>query len=237
MKKILLILAFSFPIISIAQNDEIDFLKKRIAEFNEEISIFNDSINILNNKIDSLRYISLSNSGIEIYTIVTASTELIDNPSYKGRKISSLSKGDTIKVIDFEKKYYKAISNNKLGYVLYLYVESNDKLKELKKIKQSKEREILEQERKKEQQLANEQKEQQDKFRKSNLISQYGQNNGVRIYENKIWIGMTKEMAIDSWGEPDDINRTVGNWGVHEQWIYGNTYVYFENGKLTSWQD
>lgn len=49
---------------------------------------------------------------------------------------------------------------------------------------------------------------------------------------------MTNAMARESWGLPEDINRTVGAWGVHEQWIYpGNVYLYFENGILTSWQD
>ena len=45
------------------------------------------------------------------------------------------------------------------------------------------------------------------------------------------------QMALESWGQPDDINRSVGSWGVHEQWVYGDEYLYFENGKLTSWQD
>lgn len=61
------------------------------------------------------------------------------------------------------------------------------------------------------------------------------------ILENKIRLGMTKEEVVASWGKPRDINKTVGSWGVHEQWIYGefphSTYLYFENGILTSWQD
>jgi len=62
------------------------------------------------------------------------------------------------------------------------------------------------------------------------------------ILNKKICIGMTKEDVIASWGTPKDINKSVGSWGVHEQWIYGNPlygaqYLYFENGKLTSWQD
>ena len=34
-----------------------------------------------------------------------------------------------------------------------------------------------------------------------------------------------------------DINKTVGSWGIHEQWIYSSHFLYFENGILTSWQD
>ncbi len=54
-----------------------------------------------------------------------------------------------------------------------------------------------------------------------------------------IWIGMSIKMAIESRGKPDKINMTAGKWGVNEQWIYNNqdTYLYFENGKLTVWQN
>ena len=50
---------------------------------------------------------------------------------------------------------------------------------------------------------------------------------------------MTEAMARESVGYPDDINKTTGAWGVHEQWVYSENdmYLYFENGKLTSWQD
>ena len=54
-----------------------------------------------------------------------------------------------------------------------------------------------------------------------------------------IKIGMTKTQVRISWGEPSDINESVGSWGVHEQWVYhrgSGPYLYFENGKLTSWQ-
>jgi hypothetical protein len=45
-------------------------------------------------------------------------------------------------------------------------------------------------------------------------------------------------MATIALGEANEINRTVGSWGVHEQWVYTNNfYLYFENGKLTSYQN
>lgn len=59
------------------------------------------------------------------------------------------------------------------------------------------------------------------------------------ILAGEISVGMSREEAKASWGEPEDINRTVGSFGVHEQWIYfgGEILVYFENGRLTGWQD
>jgi len=52
-------------------------------------------------------------------------------------------------------------------------------------------------------------------------------------------IGMSKQEVLDSnWGSPEDINKTTGSWGTHEQWCYGGrNYLYFENGILTSIQN
>lgn len=58
------------------------------------------------------------------------------------------------------------------------------------------------------------------------------------ILEESIVTGMTQDDVKTSWGNPKRSNRSVGIWGVHEQWIYHDTfYLYFENGTLTSWQE
>ncbi len=71
------------------------------------------------------------------------------------------------------------------------------------------------------------------------------------ILNGKIFIGMTADQVRASWGAAHDVNRTVGSWGIHEQWVYGYNkyygsgfigfvathYLYFEDGILTSWQD
>jgi hypothetical protein len=50
---------------------------------------------------------------------------------------------------------------------------------------------------------------------------------------------MTDEIARESLGTPDNNIRTIGSWGVYEQWIYDilNLHLFFENGILTNWQD
>lgn len=53
-------------------------------------------------------------------------------------------------------------------------------------------------------------------------------------------IGMNAKQVIDGtkWGKPDRINRTITATRVHEQWVYSdNSYLYFENGKLTAIQN
>ena len=62
------------------------------------------------------------------------------------------------------------------------------------------------------------------------------------LLNGKICVGMTKEQVLVSWGRrPSDINKTVGSWGVNEQWVYGGIhfghYLYFDDGILTSWQE
>lgn len=68
--------------------------------------------------------------------------------------------------------------------------------------------------------------------------------NCQNIAERKIWIGMTQDQLILSWGLPNDRNNSTYSFGVHSQWVYGTfgSYVYLE-GKddnsmtVTSWQD
>jgi hypothetical protein len=51
-------------------------------------------------------------------------------------------------------------------------------------------------------------------------------------------IGMTKEEVLKILGEPKDINKTITANGVSEQWVYfGDRYLYFEDGILTTIQD
>ena len=58
------------------------------------------------------------------------------------------------------------------------------------------------------------------------------------ILDRKVQVGMTDEQVKLSWGNPGKINRTVTVNHVSEQWVYGSsTYLYFDNGVLTSLQD
>ena len=57
------------------------------------------------------------------------------------------------------------------------------------------------------------------------------------IRKGRPGLGMRDEEVRASWGPPIRINRSVGSWGVHEQWVYpGRNYLYFKNGSLTSIQ-
>ncbi len=74
--------------------------------------------------------------------------------------------------------------------------------------------------------------------RKNDLIKKYGQYNAKLILAGTVRIGMSKAMCKEAWGEPIRINTTTNKYGRSEQWVYGSdSYLYFENGKLTAIQN
>ena len=87
-------------------------------------------------------------------------------------------------------------------------------------------------------------RQQEKTIMRQELVSRHQdwpQNIKNNIAEGEISLGMTKGQALSSWGAPLQINRTVLESGVHEQWVYEDlgvsTYVYFDDDKLTAWQD
>jgi hypothetical protein len=67
------------------------------------------------------------------------------------------------------------------------------------------------------------------------LESKYGSAMASRIYAGKIWKGMNSEMARDSWGAAEKINRVINGNVIKEEWIYRSTWLYFENNTLLDW--
>lgn len=55
--------------------------------------------------------------------------------------------------------------------------------------------------------------------------------------EKTVYIGDNQEKVLRVMGKPDRVNRTVTKNSIHEQWVYGRTYIYLDNGVVTSWQD
>ena len=56
------------------------------------------------------------------------------------------------------------------------------------------------------------------------------------VIDKKVHLGMTEEQVRLSIGKPQTINESGGSWGTHQQWVYGSSYLYFENGILRSYQ-
>lgn len=74
--------------------------------------------------------------------------------------------------------------------------------------------------------------------KKAEWIRKYGKSNAELIWHNKVRIGWTKDMCLESWGSPKSINKMTGAGGITEQWVYSNDeYLYFKNGLLTTIQE
>jgi hypothetical protein len=78
-------------------------------------------------------------------------------------------------------------------------------------------------------------REQQQQSRYSYLENKYGPELAPRLLAGKIWKGMNSDMVRDSWGNADRKNRMVSGNIIKEEWIYRNTWLYFENGALMEW--
>ena len=57
------------------------------------------------------------------------------------------------------------------------------------------------------------------------------------VASSRVIIGMNSEMVLASWGEPENINKTLVASGETQQWVYGiSTYVYFDRGVVSAVQ-
>lgn len=74
----------------------------------------------------------------------------------------------------------------------------------------------------------------QDKY--TFLIEKYGQADADQILARKIWKGMTKDMILDSWGKPKQIDRYIGGASIKEEWNYNNKVLFIRDGKLVGWK-
>lgn len=81
-----------------------------------------------------------------------------------------------------------------------------------------------------------------DKEKLKKLSKKYGDPVAKRLVNNEVWIGMSRQMLIDSRGEPTKIGLTTETQYTYStQYIYnsywGTDYIYLENGKVVAIQN
>lgn len=74
------------------------------------------------------------------------------------------------------------------------------------------------------------------------LVKQYGKINADKIRDGKVEIGFSRQMCIEAWGRPDEINRIALKGINQEQFVYNEgsfkyRFLYILNGKLDLIQD
>lgn len=217
-------------------NDEINLLVKKINKFNTNILSLKDSIKNVELNIEKLK------SGEVLKTIKDSTIIAIALKEGKIRKepfvlsdiILTLNSDSEILVTDYVDDYFKVCFNSLCGYINELWVKKNDKVNELKEFKINEKKKLLNiKEEKRISQVKKYNKEQENRD-----IKKYGKSIYEKLKKGYYWTGMTDKMALISLGSPNDINSSVGSWGVNEQWVYDNGfYCYFENGILKSYQN
>ena len=172
-----------------------------------------------------------SNDSISLPKTVTAvytGTPLREVPDVNADIKFRVPKGSLLEVIGSKNEYLKVKYDSIEGYLIYFLVsapfsnEFSAFVQNAKKIEDEKKR------------IDNEQKIIK---RKADLTKKYGLSAANKILDEVIWIGMTENMLLESWGEPEDINTTVTSYVSRKQFVYGSgKYVYVVNGKVDAWQ-
>ena len=232
MKKLIFLFLLLTSSIVLSQNIEISILENLKKELSSEIIVLNDSIKKIELQINAIK-------SKEIQQMISDSTlraiarknARLKNKDYE--QISALIEDKEIIILDYGNDYFSVCIDSICGILHEVWINKNDKIRKFIKAKDDEQKALKK--------LVREQKYKKEEDELAALENKYKKKYGEKFYnelkEGKFWIGMTKEMAIIALGEPDDINKTVGSWGVHEQWIYNKLYIYFENGKLTSYQN
>ncbi|MFN8153784.1 MAG: hypothetical protein U0Y08_05790 [Bacteroidia bacterium] len=228
------LLLFAILLSSLAfcqESSRINALKKSKETLEKEIRVLTDSLKIINKSIsdEEAREIVSKADASGLLATFKEGAKLKIHPNAMEEPIYTFKRAKEVRVVDYSEGYFGVVVDTIAGYINEVWAKSDERLKIFVKAKEEEERKKLA--------MVNEKSKE---VRKEKIIAEYGAQVYYRLEKGEYWIGMSDELAIISLGYPAKKNRTVGSWGVHEQWIYekGNRlYLYFENGILTSYQN
>lgn len=176
-----------------------------------------------------------------VSNLTVKTTPLYDKP--KGSIIASIENESPLQIVEIYDGDYvkvKLLNKNISGYVLTFALERSTDLTNyinaIVKTRLDEWRKDIEENHEKDKKISYEKRKASNEERRSAIIKKYGASVGQKIINKEYWLGMTTEQARDSQGSPDSINESVGSWGVKQQWVYYELYLYFENGVLKSYQ-
>ncbi len=132
--------------------------------------------------------------------------------------------GSVVTVLDSDSTYYHVLFEESEGYIFKKHAKINVTP-------------VIPQQNTQNQQFVQQEQQEQPRqvSRFSYLENKYGSNMAARLIAGKIWKGMNSEMVKDSWGSAEKINRVVSGNIIKEEWIFRNTWLYFENNTLVEW--
>lgn len=218
-----------------SQNDEIKKYEVLKLNIQNRIAILTDSVNKIDIKINAIksRNVIKSISDSTLSSVARKDAKLKKFPSVMSEIVATLGEDKEVTILDYENEFFGVCIDSICGYMNEMWINKTPEIIEFIRFKKN-EKSKLEQ-LNYERQSKLEEKESSEMEKK--YIKKYGAETYKKLKNKYYWIGMTKEMATIALGIPETVNRTVGSWGVHEQWVYHKLYLYFENGKLSSYQN
>jgi hypothetical protein len=245
MKILLLTIFFVASLVLTAQEinkNSIENLYKAKQRLESVIKVKQDSLILINQQIDRFTQENMfskpkaQSGGMVFKATIKMSGKIRKDSNPNAVVLTSINENDTVLLTDFIDDYWIVNKGPYFGYINDMYINKTPELKTYKdaiyerngRMALKTEEVFTEKDKVTINKLAQE--------KKDRLIKKFGKENGEKINSGYYWIGMTKDMAIESLGNPETVNSSVGSWGINEQWVYHSLYLYFDNGILTSYQ-
>jgi hypothetical protein len=165
-----------------------------------------------------------ANQNVSLTATLKSSSRLFGAKDDLTTVILIIPSGSVVNVLDSDSTYLHVTFEDNEGYIFRRHAV-------IDKSQVVAPRQVQQQESVQEEQPVQEQ--QVSRF--SYLESKYGSNMAARLSAGKIWKGMNSEMVKDSWGSAEKINRVISGNIIKEEWIFKNTWLYFENNTLVEW--
>ena len=161
---------------------------------------------------------------------LTASTRLFGEKDDLTNVIQIIPIGSTVTVLDSDSTYLHIVFEEKDGYIFRKHAVID--VQPVQPANQPQPPQEVQQTQPV-QESQSEQEQQVNRF--TYLENKYGTNMAAKLMAGKIWKGMYAEMVKDSWGKAEKINRIVSGDITKEEWVFKNTWLYFENNELVEW--
>ena len=242
MKIITSLLLFWLSLYSYAQNSQLDNLNKTRQRIESDIKIRQDSLTAVIHQIEIINQSKVmaklisKGEGMFFPATLNTSGKIRKENNPNSIVLTQVNKSDTVLLTDYMDGYWIVNKGEYFGYINELYLNNTSELQTYKNAVHDRSERMRLQMEKEQMDRESARASKMYEQRKSQLAKRFGKEIAEKIIMGEYWIGMSSEMARESLGRPETINRSVGSWGVHEQWVYYRLYVYIENGKLSSYQ-
>ena len=140
--------------------------------------------------------------------------------------IMVIPSGSTVSLIGWDSTFLKVVFEDNEGYIYSSHAVIKKPVSVSVQSAESKEQTVIQEPAAGQQQVSG---------RYTYLENRYGSRVAEKLYQGKIWKGMSAEMVKDSWGSPQKINRVINGNIIKEEWFYRNTWLYIQNSVLAEW--